>query len=181
MNNNPFAELARSWWVPVFYGVIAILFGIVAVFAPLLAAWSMVFAIGLLALVEGLVSLFALFDKSSTIFKGWLTFYAITSILFGIIAMLNPAAMATVMVIFLAAWLVIAGIYRIIVAIQIRKAIRGEWLIILSGVLILLLGILFAIWPDSGLIVMTVWVGVLVLICGVLQVMAGFRLRKLRA
>ena len=53
--------------------------------------------------------------------------------------MINPLATASVLVLFLAAWLLVAGIYRIVFAIRVRKQIQGEWLLILSGVLAVVL------------------------------------------
>ncbi len=44
---------------------------------------------------------------------------------FGILAVINPLATASVLV-FLAAWLLVAGIYRIVLAIRVRKQIQGS-------------------------------------------------------
>ena len=41
------------------------------------------------------------------------------------------------------------------------------------------MGVLFALYPLSGLVVTTLWIGASALIYGVLQVVAAFRLRRL--
>ena len=75
--------------------------------------------------------------------------------------------------------LLLAGVYRIVFAIRVRKLIRDEWILILSGALAGLLGLLFALNPLSGLTVASLWIGAMALIYGVLQVLVAFRLRAL--
>lgn len=171
--------LARAWGVLVFYGIIAVLFGIFAIISPLGAAVSLVWALGLMALVEGIVSLVALFHRNGEVSRGWLALYAIASVLFGIFAIINPLEVASVLLIMLAIWLILAGIFRIVLAIRIRKSIQGEWLIALSGVFSLILGLMFILSPLMGVVVTTLWIGVLAVFYGLVQILAGWRLRKL--
>lgn len=171
--------IKRSWWVLALYGVISILFGISAIIWPLSTALALAWAFGIMALAEGVTSLMALFDKNMPISKGWVALYALASIAFGIVAVLFPGAVASVVLMFLAAWLIAGGIYRIIFAIRVRKHIEGESWIILSGVLSLALGVLFMVYPATGLVTVTLWIGALVLVYGVFQLMAALRIRKL--
>ncbi len=173
------AGLGRSWWVLVVYGVIAVLFGISAFVWPGKTAVAIAWAFGVMAFAEGVISAIALFRKDVAVSKGWLALYAVSSILFGIIAMMHPLAVAGILLLLLAIWLVVAGIWRIILAIRIRKEIEGEWLIALSGVLAIALGVMFFRQPAAGLVTVALWMGVVALVYGVLQIIAGFRLRKL--
>ncbi|MFC3550792.1 HdeD family acid-resistance protein [Lysobacter cavernae] len=179
MNVGLLAGLGRSWWVLVVYGVIAVLFGVAAFAWPGTTAVAIAWAFGVMALAEGVTSVIALFRKDVAISKGWLALYAIASLVFGVLAVLNPVTTAGVLLLFLAAWLLVAGIYRIVFAIRVRKEIEGEWLIALSGVLAIVLGGLFVAYPGAGLLTVALWIGAGALIYGVLQIIAGFRLRKL--
>lgn len=174
------AALGRSWWVLLLYGILAILFGLVAAMSPVSTAEAMAWALGLLAVIEGGVSVFAWFDKDSVMPKGWLALYAIASLIFGVLALMNPLAIAGALILLLAAWLVVGGIYRIIFAIQVRKEIEGEWMLILSGVLAILLGLMFVASPVAGVVVTTIWIGAAALVYGAIQVFAAFKLRSLR-
>lgn len=173
--------IQRSWWVLALYGVISILFGIGALMWPLTTALALAWAFGIMALAEGVTSLVALFDKNTPIPKGWLAVYALASIAFGLAAVMFPGAVAGVLLLFLAAWLVVGGIYRIVFAVRVRKQIEGEWWIGLSGLLSIALGVLFFAYPAAGLVSVTVWIGAFVLLYGIFQVMAALRLRKLGA
>lgn len=177
---GPLSLLARSWWVLLIYGLLAALFGLYALTRPLGAAMAMTWALGVLALAEGLLGLFALFDKNSAAPKGWLALYAILSLLFGVLAVFNPVSMAGSLVLVLAAWLIVGGIFRIVFAIRVRKLISNEWLLILSGALSIVLGVLMAMNPLAGLVVTTLWIGALFLVYGVFQIVGAFRLRKFK-
>ncbi|HVJ37668.1 MAG TPA: DUF308 domain-containing protein [Stenotrophomonas sp.] len=176
-----FSSLGRSWWVLLLYGVLGVLFGLIAVTRPVAAAAALAWALGVMALAEGLVSLLALFDKQVAISKAWLALYAVVSIVFGLLTVFNPVATAGVLLLFLAAWLIVAGVYRIVFAIRVRKQIRGEWLIALSGLLAIVLGGLFILNPASGLAVTTIWIGAAAIVYGIVQIIAAFRVRGIAA
>ncbi|HEY0334454.1 MAG TPA: DUF308 domain-containing protein [Stenotrophomonas sp.] len=173
--------LGRSWWVLLLYGVLGVLFGLIALTRPVAAATALAWALGVMALAEGLVSGFALFDRQVRISKALLVLYAVVSIAFGLLTIINPVATAGLLLLFLAAWLIVGGIYRIIFAIRVRKEIEGEWLIALSGVLAIVLGLLFVRFPVKGLMVTTIWIGAGALVYGFLQILAAFKVRRLKA
>lgn len=172
--------LARSWWVLLLYGLVALVFGAVAILQPLAAATALAWAIGVMAVVEGVISMVALFGGNSGVSRGWLAVYALASLVFGVLAVINPLATASVLVLLLAVWLIVAGIHRIVFAVRVRRHIQGEWLLILSGVLAIVLGALLVANPLAGVAVTTLWIGIGSLIYGVLQVVVAFRLRRLR-
>jgi len=171
--------ITRSWWVLAIYGVISVLFGIGAFVWPLGTALALAWAFGVMALAEGVTSLVALFDKDAPISKGLLAVYALASIAFGLAAVIFPGAVASVLLMFLAVWLVVGGIYRIMFAVSVRKYVDNEWWIGLSGLLSIVLGVLFFAYPVAGLLSITVWIGAVVLLYGIFQIMAALRLRKL--
>ncbi|MEX0181789.1 MULTISPECIES: HdeD family acid-resistance protein [Stenotrophomonas] len=182
--NSPLSPLlsavGRSWWILLLYGLVALGFGIIAIGWPMSAAIALAWTLGVMAIVEGVISLLALITGASGASRGWLLLYVVASLGFGVLAVINPLATASVLVLFLAAWLLVAGIYRIVFALRVRKQIQGEWLLILSGVLAIVLGLLFAANPYAGVAVTTLWIGIGSLLYGVLQVLVAFKLRKLR-
>lgn len=179
MQHGLLGNLRRSWWVLVVYGSISVLFAAFAFVKPFAVVTALTWAIGIMALAEGLISVFALFSREIAISRGWLAFYALTSIAFGLVTIINPLATAGILLMFVAAWLIIGGIFRIIVAVRIRKEVTGEWMIALSGVLAIVLGGLFFANPGAGLLTMMIWIGVLAMFYGILQIIVGFRLRRL--
>ena len=171
--------MGRSWWVLLLFGIVSVAFGLMAMMRPFETAAAMTWVFGIYALAEAVVGIFALFDKDNGMSKGWLIFYILVSIGFGVLAIMNPVSMAGSILFVLAIWLIIAGIFRIVWAIRVRKVIDNEWLLILSGVLLILLGVLFAVFPLAGLFTLTIWIGAAALVYGAFQIFAAFKLRKL--
>jgi uncharacterized membrane protein HdeD (DUF308 family) len=171
--------LKNNWWIFVVYGVIAILFGIFAFVHPLGSAVALAWAFGVMALADGFTTLAALFDKRVRMSKAWLVLYALASIVFGLLAVINPLSVAGALLLLLGIWLIVAGVFRIVFAIHVRKQIDNEWMIGLSGALAIVLGILFIANPVASLVTLMLWIGAAVMIYGVFQIMAGLRLRKL--
>lgn len=173
--------IGRTWWVILLFGILSTLFGLMAIFEPVRAGAGITWAIGLLAIAEGIVSLIAVFNKNLPISRGWMTVYALLSLLFGVMAVANPVSMAAAFVTVMAVWFIISGVLRIIFAVRVRKEIDNEWMLILSGVLGVVLGGLMLAAPIAGLIVAVIWIGVGALFYGVLQIVAAFKIRKLAA
>ena len=173
------SQMARSWWILVLYGVIGVIFGLVAIARPGEAALALAWTIGVMAIAEAVISVVAMFSGEGAVSKGWLAFYALVSLVFGVLAVMNPLATAAGLVIFLGAWLLISGIFRIVFAIRVRKQIDGEWMIGLSGLLAIVLGAMFMAKPLIGALITTFWIGAIALVYGVMQIAAGLRLRKM--
>ncbi|PMQ05118.1 hypothetical protein DyAD56_11100 [Dyella sp. AD56] len=179
MQTSAQQSMKGSGWILMFYGIISVLFGISLMMYPISSAVGLAWAIGIVSIAEGLVSVIALFRRHVTISKGWLLLYAVVSLLFGVAAVSQPAEMAGILFIMLTAWLIIAGIVRVIFALCARGEIKGDWVIGLSGVLAIVLGVLLFMYPGAGIFTVTIWIGALALVYGVTQIIGGFRLNKL--
>lgn len=169
--------MSRSWWLFALYGLLAIAFGLFTLFRPHSSALALVIGFGLLALGDGVVSLLSVFRKEVAMPNWLLLLYALASIGFGLLAVFNPQLVSGALVILLALWLIVAGVARIVFAVQMRRLVGGNWLLVLSGVLALLLGILFIARPDLGLATLAVWIAIGALLYGVLQLALAWRLR----
>lgn len=175
---SPSFGIQRSWWVFLLYGLLGIAFGVVTLLWPGLSVLAMVMAFGALAVADGAVSLLSAVRRDLALPRWLLIVYALASLGFGLLALLRPGAMATAMLWLLAAWLLVAGIARIVFAIQVRKLVRGEWLLALSGVLAIALAVLFFVRPDVGVLTIAVWIAVGALLYGILQVVVALRMRR---
>ncbi|RDI97173.1 HdeD family acid-resistance protein [Dyella solisilvae] len=172
--------VGRTGWVLIFYGIISIVFGFTALIWPGKTVVALAWAFGVMALAEGIISLFALFRREVAISRGWLVLYAIASIVFGLLAIMHPLAVVKLLLVFLAAWLIVAGVYRIIFAVRVRKEIKGEWMIALSGVLAIVLGFMFMAYPVAALLTVAIWIGAAALVYGILQLVAGVRMQRFK-
>ena len=170
--------MTRSWWVFLLYGLMAIVFGLFALFQPQATMRVVMLAVGLLALGDGLVSLLTVFRKGTALPAWLLLVYAAISIGFGLLLLFQTQAVATFVIWLLAAWLIVAGLARIVFAVQMRRVVEGNWLLALSGVLALLLGLLFLLRPNIGVATIAIWLGIGALLYGALQLALAFYMRR---
>ncbi len=173
--------VGRSWWVILLFGIFSAIFGVMALVNPVGAGAGLTWAIGIFALAEGIVGLIGAFKKDAGVSRGWMILYAAISIIFGLMAVTNPLSMAASIAMVMGVWFIFSGVMRIIWAVRVRKEIDNEWMLILSGVVSVLLGILLVAAPIAGVVIGAIWIGVGALIYGLLQIWAAFKVRKLAA
>jgi uncharacterized membrane protein HdeD (DUF308 family) len=95
----------------------------------------------------------------------------------GIISFIWPGITALALVYLIAAWAIVTGVLEIVSAIRLRKEIKGEWLLALSGVFSLILGVLFVYAPDAGAVALVWYWGAYTAAFGILLIWLSFRLR----
>ena len=77
-------------------------------------------------------------------------------------------------------WAIIAGGLEIIAAIRLRKDIEGEWALGLSGLLLILWGVLLVMMPAAGILGAAWMIGGFALVIGVLLIILSFRLKGMK-
>ncbi len=172
--------LAKNWWSLVIRGLVAILFGLITFAWPGITLAALVLLFGAYALIDGIVSLVGVF-RASRAHERWgaLLLEGLAGIIAGLVTFFWPAITALALVYVIAAWALVTGVFEIAAAIRLRKYITGEWLLVLSGVVSVILGLLFIIAPLAGALAIALWVGIYAVIFGGLLVALGLRLRSI--
>src|SRR5947209_8836366 len=167
-------QLTRHWWVLALRGVVAILFALIAFSRPGITLVALVWLWGAYAFVDGVFAVIAAVRaaEQSTRFAGtrrWgmLLLEGISGIAAGIIAFAWAGITALVLVYLIAAWAIVTGIFEIAAAVRLRQMIEGEWLLGLSGVLSVLLGVLIMARPGLGLLAWVWVIGAYALLFGI--------------
>jgi uncharacterized membrane protein HdeD (DUF308 family) len=171
--------LTRNWWSLVIRGILAILLGIITFAWPGITLAALVFLFGGYALLDGVLSIIGAV-RAVEAHERWgaLLIEGIVGLLAAAITVLFPPITALALVYVIAAWAIVTGIAEIVAAVRLRRYITGEWLLALGGIASLLFGILVAIVPLAGALVIALWIGAYALVFGVLLVILGFRLRN---
>ena len=174
-------ELARNWWLLALRGVAGILFGIGAFVWPGATLAALVIVFGAYVFVDGIFAVIAGIGMRRQLSLWWLVVLeGAAGIILGLLTFRSPDITALVLLSFIAAWSIVSGIFEIATALRLRKLVENEWLMILSGILSIIFGILLIAQPDAGAISIVWLLGAYALLFGILTLMLAFRLRGLR-
>ena len=177
---NVLSRFFRNWWMFALRGAFAIMFGILALIWPEPTKLALVVLFGAFALTDGVIAIVTGIASYRSFEYWWaLLMEGLTGIFIGLLTILWPNVTALVLMYFIASWAIITGIFEIVAAIRLRRALSGEWAMILAGLLSMLLGILLFIFPKAGAISLIWMIGIYAIAAGISEMNFAFRLRGL--
>jgi uncharacterized membrane protein HdeD (DUF308 family) len=172
--------LAQNWWAIALRGVLTILFGLLALFLPGPTLASLVLLYAAYMLVDGIFAIAAGVNAARRRGKwGWLILEGIVDLIASAIAFIWPLATILAFVYLMGAWGIVSGVLMTAGAFQ-HNVQHGRWLLAFGGAVSVLWGILLMLWPFTGALVLTWWMGAYALFFGGALLALAFRLRRRR-
>lgn len=172
--------LKRHWWVPVIRGIAAIVFGIIALKYPGLTVATFVLLFGAWVLVDGVFRVVgAIGHRASDKEWGFDLIIGIVGIIIGFLTFHAPQITALALIIYIAAWALMIGATEIALAIKLRREIKGEWFLILMGLVSIVFAVMLLWNPLPGALALVWLIGSYAIVFGILGIILGFRLRGL--
>ncbi|HZS03295.1 MAG TPA: HdeD family acid-resistance protein [Blastocatellia bacterium] len=166
---------AKNWWVLLVRGILAVLFAIMAFTFPGLTLVTLVLLYGVYALADGLTAIWV----GGQARAWWFVLLGVLGVFVGICTFIYPGITAVALLYLIAAWAVVRGVFEIVTAIQLRKEISNEWLLIAAGILSVLFGVALVANPAAGALAMVWIIGAYAFIFGMVVIVLAFRLRGL--
>ncbi len=171
--------LTRNWGWVVLRGVLAMVFGVLTLAQPGISLAALVLLFGAYSLTDGVATiLWAIANRREEAHWVSLIFGGILGIATGIVTFLWPAMTTVALLFVIATWAITMGIATIVAAIRLRKVLVGEWRLVVSGLLSVLLGAGLLAAPAVGALAMVLWIGGFAIAFGVLLIALGFQLRS---
>ena len=172
-------SLLSHWWALIIRGVLAIAFGVLAIALPHITIIALIAIFAAFALLDGITSLASAISNRDW---GWQLFGGLLSIAIGVLTILWPASAGFALIIFIAAWALVRGIFDIAAAFTLRHELsRGfDWLLAVSGIVSIAFGFAVAAWPVLGAIAIVGMIAGFAIFLGILLVAAGLREWQLR-
>ncbi len=173
-------EALRSYrGVFLFRGILAILFGVVALLRPGLTLLFLVYLFGAYALISGIFATATALRFTHE--RGWalLLVEGILGILAGVVAFVWPGITAFVFLFLIAAWAIVTGVMQVVAALTLPLDTGREWLLGLAGLASIIFGILIALWPRIGLLTVVWLIGIYAIVFGILYIVRYFQTRSL--
>ncbi|TCT05109.1 HdeD family acid-resistance protein [Aquabacter spiritensis] len=175
--SDQLSTMKAGWGWFVALGVAFVILGFVALAHLLVSTVATALYVGALILVGGVVQVMHAFRVA-----GWARFFfwllsGVLYVVAGGLIMYQPLFAAGVITLLIGVALVVGGVFRIIAGLGSRHA-PGWGFIVFAGAITLLLGIeIIAGWPVNSVFILGLFLGIDLIINGVMTAMFGLSLR----
>jgi uncharacterized membrane protein HdeD (DUF308 family) len=167
---------ASTW--SIIWGVLLIVFGMLAIGSPFVAAVAVNVFIAWLIVFAGVVHLVLAFHAHGAGSLLWKLLVGLAYLFFGAYLIMHPVLGVASLTLVLALLFLVEGILDIALFFQMRS-LRGSSWVLVDGIVTLLLGLLIYLqWPSSSAWAIGTLVGVSMIISGVTRVMLSLAVRK---
>ena len=174
------SRLSLNWSALAVRGVIAIAFGIIAFLLPGLTLGALILLFAAYAIVDGVSHVVTgIRQRSGDGPDGLMTLGGIVGVAVGVIAVILPGVTALFLLALIGAWAIVTGAAEIVAAYRLRKAISGEWLLVLQGILSIAFGVYVWLFPGAGALAVVWLIAAFAIASGVILLMLAFRMRSL--
>lgn len=155
-----FGEVQKHWGWLLALGLLCLILGTIGFWMTFGLTLASVLFFGVLLIVGGLSQLIQAFQCKGWKSALWHVLIALLYVAAGIIIIADPI-LASMTLTLMLAWILIAvGVFRIIIAFQLRPVNGWFWPLLSGLVSILLGGMIMAHWPVSGLWVIGLFVAI---------------------
>lgn len=181
MTTSELGSAVRAvWWMVLIRGVLAIVFGLIALFSPGSALTALVLVFGVYAILDGIMAVvLGVRHRRSESHWGWQVAQGAISVIAGVVALALPGVTALAILFVIAFWSIVNGVAVAMQSFMMRRQGVSSWgWVLASGVLSVLFGILLVIQPGAGLLTLLWLVGSFAVAFGVIVVVWAFRLRS---
>ncbi len=178
--SEEFAPVARKAWIwSIARGVIAIVFGILALFWPLATAVALAVLVGVFALVDGVIDIIDAIRYRGSPGVGLRVFLGVVSLLFGLLVLLWPQISLGVLAVLVAIWAILIGALQIVANVSLRRQSGRSWIWgVIAGAIGVIFGVVVLIWPKAGIVTLIWLLGIWAIVFGIVLIVLGLQLRN---
>ncbi len=176
--NTPVEVVRQASTVSVVWGVLLIVFGMVAVGSPFLAAVAVNVVVAWLIVLAGVVHLMLAFRAHGAGSMLWKLLVGIAYLCFGGYLIVHPALGVASLTLLLASLFLVEGVLDIVLYVKMRPIHGSSW-VLLDGIVTLALGaMIYMQWPSSSAWAIGTLVGISMIFSGVARVAMSLAVRK---
>ncbi len=170
------SRIGRAWWIVLILGIVSLLVGILMLVRPFTAVNIAAIIFGIWLLVSGVFQLVQAFDsRLETISRVLNAITGVIGIVLGIVCLESVEGRISLLILFIAIWWIMRGIVQVVVG----ASNKNGGLYIFLGILGIIAGVVVLVWPIGSLTVLTVVAGIWLVVLGIFEIIASFRVRSL--
>jgi len=173
------------WWDRVILGFVAIFFGLIIIVLPDITLRVFFILFGAFALLGGLLYVgMALFMRGRSLHRWVFLSQGVVGVLVGVLAIFWPEATMVLLAYIVALSALYLGIMEIFAAFYSPRLYLpmfsqlGKGMMVLSGAISIIFGILLILFPEEGILALLWLVGALIALFGVFNIILGFQARQ---
>lgn len=171
------SRIGHAWWLVLIMGLVSLIVGIFVLVYPIAAVRLVAVIFGIWLLVSGIFQLAQSFDSAlETTARVLGAISGVLGIILGIICFDSVEDRITLLVLFIGIWWIMRGVMQLVAG---AGTGSGNGVLIFLGILGILAGIVVLVWPITSLEVLTIMAGIWLVVLGVFEVLASFRVRSL--
>ena len=171
-------DLAAHWGLAVVLGVISIILGVLAIAYPGATVVTVAIFFAAWLFVTGVYEVIVSFTRDGdTAMRVFHAIIGVLSVIVGFALLRSPFQSVEVMIFVLGIFWLVQGIMTFAAAFSVKQG--RNWGIAM-GILGVLAGIVILVYPISSAITLAFIGGIWLVILGIMQIIAGWRLRSLR-
>jgi uncharacterized membrane protein HdeD (DUF308 family) len=129
--------------------------------------------------VDGVIAAFSSFSNRREYPDWWIVFLSgLLGIAVGVVTFLRPGLTALALLFLIAARALVIGVLEIAAAVELRKVIQREWMLILGGLASIGFGLAVFLFPIAGALAVVWLIASYAVVYGVLQIVLAMESRN---
>jgi uncharacterized membrane protein HdeD (DUF308 family) len=172
-------EMARhASTLSILWGVLLIIFGMVAIGSPFLAAVAVSVVVAWLIVLAGVVHLMLAFRAHGAGSMIWKLLVGLAYLCFGGYLIVHPLLGVASLTLVLAVLFLIEGVLNLVLFFKMRPMHGSSWVLVDGIITLLLGGMIYMQWPSSAAWAIGTLVGVSMIISGITRVAMSLAVRR---
>src|SRR6266516_589890 len=172
-------QLTKIRWALGLNGLLSVALGIVILVWPGISLFALTIVFGVYALATGIVGLFSSFTADANGERGWLILSSLLGIAVGIIVLVWPSISALALLYVIGAYAIGLGILAVGGAFWLPISGGDTALLVLSGLVSILFGIVIFARPGAGALVTLALIAAFALITGITELVVAIGGKRL--
>lgn len=164
-----------AWWDVLLRGIVAIAFGLALFFWPGLSIALFLLLFAAFAFCDGILVLLQMVTIKDGRWLGRLL-HGVLALVAAAVAITHPNYTLLVIAFLLGFYWIVTGVLQILVAMDLRKVLKGELLLVAAGILSVIVGVLLLVYPLAGILALAQVVGMFSIAEGIILVLLAAKL-----
>jgi len=166
-------QLTKMRWALGLNGLLSVALGVLILIWPGISVYALTIVFGAYALVIGIFGLAAAFSTSAKDERGWLVFSSLLNIVVGVMVLVWPNISALALLYVIGAYAVALGILAIYGAFWLPLDSGDTALMIVSGLISIVFGIVIFAKPGTGVLVVLGLIAAFFLVTGITELVVA--------